>query len=103
MIILKIIDLPCLIKNDYIDDNNIHLPVVRVSVLVTADNYRDKKFNDVIVTINTDGEWTKNTNVDMIYDKVMMGGNPIHYYYGTMEKINFNGYYTKKQPYDAYK
>ena len=66
-------DLPCLINNDYIDDNNIHVPVVRVSVLVTADNYSDKKLNDVIVTINTDGDLTKNTNVDMTYDKVMMG------------------------------
>ena len=26
-------DLPCVINNDYIDDDNKHLPVVRVSVL----------------------------------------------------------------------
>ena len=59
---------------------------------------RDRCDNDVTylgVTINTNGEWTKNTNVDMTYDKVIMGGNPTHYYYGTMEKTNLYGYYTK--------
>ena len=46
-------DLPCVINNDYIDidDSNIRLPVVRVSVLVTADTYSDEKLNDVIVII----------------------------------------------------
>ena len=46
-----------LINNEYIDDNNIQLLVERVSVLVTADVYWDKNFNDVIVmTKNTDGD-----------------------------------------------
>ena len=56
----------------YIDDNNIHLPVVRVSVLVTADTYSDEKLNDVIVITNTDGDLTKNNNADLIYDVVIM-------------------------------
>ena len=30
----------------------------------------------------------------MIYDKIIMGGNPMPYYYGTMEKTNVYGYYT---------
>ena len=80
--------------NDYIDDNNIHLPVVRVSVLVTADTYSDEKLNDVIVIINTDGDLTKNINVDMIYDIVITGSNPRYYYFGTMEIIKFYGYVT---------
>ena len=90
-------DLPCLINNDYIDDNNIHLPVARVSVLVTADNNSDEKLKNVILTMNTNGDCTKNTNVDMTYDKVMMGGNPMHYYYyGTMEEINCCLLYTSR-------
>ena len=83
------------VNNDYIDNNNINLPVERVSVLVTADTYSDEKLNDVIVIINTDGDLTKNINVNMIYDKVIMGGYPKNYYYGTMEHINFYGHYTK--------
>ena len=67
---------------------------MRVSLLVTADNCSDEKIKDVIVTINTNGNWTKNTNVDMTYDKVIMGGNPMHYYYGILNKMNFYGYYT---------
>ena len=87
-------NLPCLINNNYIDDNNIRLPVERVSVLVTADVYCDKNLNDMIEIINTDGDLTKNDNVYMIYDKVIRGGNPEDYYYGTMEYINLYGYYT---------
>ena len=77
--------------NDYIDDE--YVPVGRSSVLVVADNCN----NNVIylgITSNTDGDLTKNKNVDMIYDKIIMGDNPMYYSYGTMEKTNFYGYYT---------
>ena len=60
-----------------------YVPVARVSVLVIADNCD----NNVIylgITKNTDGDLTKNNNVDLVYDKIMMGGNPMYYYYGTM-------------------
>ena len=71
-------DLPfstCVVaKDDYIEaDNNKHLPVVRVSALVTADNYSDEKINDSIVTNETNGDLTKNNNADMDYDKIIMG------------------------------
>ena len=97
-IMINNVDLPCAVvnnDNDYIDDNNIHSPVVKVSVLVTADDYSDEKLKDVIVITNTDGDLTKNTNADLIYDIVIMGGNPRYYYYGTMEHIHFYGYNTK--------
>ena len=94
--IVNNVDLLCSVvnkDNDYIDDE--YVPVGRVSVLVIADNCD----NNVIylgITKNTNGDLTNNTNVDMIYDKVIVGGNPRYYYYfGTIEKINFYGYYKK--------
>ena len=52
--------------------------------------------NDVmVITKNTDGGFIKNTNVDLIYDKIILGGNPIDYYFGIMEKISSCGYKTK--------
>ena len=89
-IMVNNVDLPCTVVNNvYIDDR--HLPVGRVNVLVVAE-YCD---NDVLVITNTDGDFIKNTNVDLIYDIVIRGGNPKYYYYGTMEHINLYGYYTK--------
>ena len=52
--------------------------------------------NDVLVITNTYGDFIKNTNVNLIYDKIIMGGTPIYYYSGTMEKISSYGYKTKK-------
>ena len=52
-------------NTDVYKRQNIHLPVVRVSVLVTADdNYSDETINDLIVTNDTNGDLTKNNNVD---------------------------------------
>ena len=76
------------------DSNNIHLPVVRISALVTADNYSDEHINDLIVTNDTDGDLTKNNNADLVYDKIIMGDNPRDYYYGKMNNKDLNGYYT---------
>ena len=42
-----------------------------------------------------DRDFIKNTNADLIYDKIIMWGNHIYYYFGTMEKINSYGYKTK--------
>ena len=71
-------DLPCAVaNNDY--DTNIDdklLPVGRSSVLVVADKC-DNEVTHLGVTMNTNGDWIKNTNVDMIYDKVIMEGNPM--------------------------
>ena len=67
---------------------------MRVSALVTADHYSDEKINDLSVANNTDGDLTKNNNADLVYDKIIMGGNPEHYYYGILKKMNFYGYYT---------
>ena len=45
---------------------------------------------------STNGDWTKNNNADMTYDKIIMGvSNPEHYYYGRIEKTNFYGHYIK--------
>ena len=87
-------DLPCVVVNDgYIGiDDDKHLPVVRISILVTADGYSDESINYLNVTENTNGDWTKHTNVDLGYDKIM-GENPGDYYYGKMDKKDLNGYY----------
>ena len=69
-----------------------HLPVVRISILVTADGYSDENINDLIVTNDTDGDLTTNTDVDMAYDKIIMGDDPGNYYYGIMEKTSLYGY-----------
>ena len=78
---------------DRINTDNKHLPVVRVSILVTADNYSNKKINDSIVANDTNRDLTKNNDVDVTDDKIIMWGNPEHYYYGILEKMNFDGYY----------
>ena len=86
------VDSPCSVinnDNDCIDDENVP---VGSSVLVVD----DKCNNDVTylgVTTNTYGDLTKNNNADLIYDIVIMRGNPMYYYGGTMRKTNFYGYY----------
>ena len=88
-IMVNNVDLPCSVINSvYIEDK--HLSVGRVNVLVVAE-YCD---NNVLVITNTDGDFIKNSNTDLIYDTVIRGGNPKYYYYGTMEHINLYGYYT---------
>ena len=60
-----------MINNAYIDDK--YLPV-NESIVAEYDN------NDVmVITKNTDGDFTKNTDVDLIYDEIILGGNPIDY------------------------
>ena len=49
----------------------------------------------MIVITNTDGDLTKNNNVNLIYNAVTMRGNPIYYYFGTIEHINFYGHDTQ--------
>ena len=44
---------------------------------------------------STDGDFIKNNNVNLIYDVVIIRGNPIYYYFGTMEKVSSYGYKTK--------
>ena len=95
-IMINNVDLPCaVVNNDYdinIDDK--YLPVGRSSVLVVADKC-DNEVTHLGLTINTNGDLTKNTNSHMDYEKIIMEGNPMPYYCGTMEKINYYGYYTK--------
>ena len=93
-IIINNRDLPCVVANDdYVEaDNNKHLPVVRISVLVIADEYSKECINYLTETETTDGDLTI-PDVDMAYDKITMGENPGNYYYGIMEKTNFYGYY----------
>ena len=58
--------------------------------------------NDVmVITKNTDGDFIKNTDVDLIYDKIILGVNPIDYYFGTMGKRKFYGHNTQDR--DVYK
>ena len=87
-------DLPCAVLDDYnINNNDKYVPVGRISVLVVAD-ICDNNVTYLGVTINTNGDWTKNNNADLAYDEIIMGGNPKNYYSGIMEKTNFYGYYT---------
>ena len=82
------------VNDNYINNGDKHLPVMRVSVLVTADNYSNKKINDSIVTNDANGDLTKNNNADLVYDKIILGDNPRDYYYGKMNNKDLNGYYT---------
>ena len=50
-------------------DNDKHLPL---GFLVVADNF-DNDVTHLGITINTNGDWTKNTNSDMDYEKIIMG------------------------------
>ena len=63
------------VNDNYIDNDDKHLPVVRISALV-ADDYSNESTNYLNVTENTNGDLTKNTDVDMAYDKIIMGDNP---------------------------
>ena len=65
---------------------------MRISILATADGYSDENINDLIATNDTEGDITI-PDVDMAYDKIIMGDDPGNYYYGIMEKTNFYGYY----------
>ena len=63
--IISNVDLPWAVvnnDNDYIDAK--YVPVGRISVLVVADKY-DNEVTYLGVTINTNGDWTKNTDVDL--------------------------------------
>ena len=92
--IISNVELPCAVLDNYnININDKYVSVGRIFVLVVPDNC-DNDVTHLSVTINTNGDWTKNNDVDMTYDKIIMGGNPEHYYYGTMGKTNFYGYNT---------
>ena len=60
------------INNEYMDDK--HLPVGRVNVPVVAEYCN----NDVMVITNTDGDFIKNTNVDLIYYEVIIAVSYTH-------------------------
>ena len=59
----------------------------RSSVLIVADNCDD--VTHLGVTTETYGDLTKNNNVDLVYDTIIMGGNPMYYSYGTWKKQIF--------------
>ena len=73
------------VNDNYIDNEDKLLPVVRISTLVAIDDYSDENINYLIVTNDTEGDLTI-PDVDMTYDKVIMGDNPGDYYYGKMDK-----------------
>ena len=83
----RIKNIPCVTNNVYIDDK--YLPVNEPIVAEYGNN------NAMVITKNTDGDFTNNTDVNLIYDKIILGGNPIDYCFGTMEKISSCGYNTK--------
>ena len=69
------------VNSEYIDK---HSPVGRVSALVVPDNC-DNNVTHLGLTMNTNGDWIKNNNVDLVYDKIEMGDDPKNYYYGIKE------------------
>ena len=88
--------LPCKIEIDnYFEDtciNNNNLPDVLMSIV----NEYDEKINCCRMNKNTNGDWTKINDVDLVYDKIIiMGGNPMYDYCGKMDEIKFYGYYTQ--------
>ena len=83
----RIKNIPCVTNNVYIDGK--YLPVNEPIVAEHGNN------NVMVITKNTDGDFTNNTDVDLIYVKIILGGNPIDYYLGTMEKISSYGCKTK--------
>ena len=57
---------------------------------------------DRVITRNTNGDWIRNTNghwirktkADRIYDKIIMGSNPVNHCNGIMEQFKkLNSYY----------
>ena len=47
------------------------------------------------MTDKNNGDWTL-PKVDMAYDKIIMGNDPINYYYGLMDEIELKRHYIKK-------
>ena len=95
----KIKNLPCgemstaVVNDNYIDVEDIHLPVRRINVLVTADYYDDNSRNYLMETNNnTEWDWTKNTNVDGFYE-LLMGSNLVNYSCGIGDKPKVKSYY----------
>ena len=74
-----------LMNTDDVDDD-IHLPVRRISILVTADYYDDDSRNYLIVTSDNKGDLTKHTDVDRIYDRIIWSntGGLLFWYNGTL-------------------
>ena len=84
-----------LIADYYFDgDNNKHLPSDETGTVVDDEN-NGEMVTYLIMTKNTKGELTIN-DADRFYDRIIMGDNPINYYYGIMDKVDLNGHYAKK-------
>ena len=98
--IINSVDLPCVVMSTVANDDYLvekkYLPGDRISVLITADYYDDEIINYLTVTKNTKGDWIKNTKVDRLNDKIIMGNDPINYYYGLMDEVDLKGHYIKK-------
>ena len=75
------------VNDEYINIDDKHLPVGRISVLVVADNC-DNDVTHLGLTINTNADLTI-LDVDMAYDKIIKGDNLENYYYGIMKKQIF--------------
>ena len=67
-------------NDDYLIEKK-YLPGDRISVLVTSDYYEDEIINYVIMKNNTKGDLTT-YNADGFNDKIILGNDPINYYYG---------------------
>ena len=95
-------NLPCEVistveNDDYFDDiENKHLPGDKIGVLVADVGY-DKEIITYLmgITKNTNGDGTKLTNVDKVYE-IIKRNNPINYN-GIMNDINLMGYYSNNK------
>ena len=66
-----------------------HLPCDVIDVVV--DDYDHEIITYLVMTKNTKGDWTKNTNVDKFYE-IIMWNDPVSSY-GIMDKTNLMSYY----------
>ena len=82
--------LPCEIKIDDFDDTVIddkHLPY---DVMNIVEEYDDRTY--LMLTKNTDGDWTKNTRVNG-FCELIGENNLVHYSCGRGDKFIYKGYY----------
>ena len=94
------VDLPCCENGAAIDDDNVdnyieYLPVHRRGILIVDDSENKERIKCLRVTDNnTDGDKTRITDVDRLYNLIIMCGNPVKHCYEVMEPFEkTNSYY----------
>ena len=83
----KIKNVPCCENSAEMGDDNVdnyseYLPVHRIGILIAADSDNKDMRKCLSVTKITDSDRTRITDVDRLYDRIIMWDNPVNYYVG---------------------